>query len=76
MNVTIRSTSNFKEFDGRFYRMWVGTDDKGQEVVLWVLGLNFKPGSDLSEAERDLRTVPMSGLEMIHACGKEEIGPK
>lgn len=75
MKVTVESTETFKVFDGRYYRIWIGKDDKGQDVALWVLGVIFRPGADTSEAEKHLRTTPMTGLEQTHFCTREDIGP-
>lgn len=75
MKVTVESTKTFRPFEGRYYRIWRGRDQKGQPIVLLVLGVNLKAGSDMSEAERDLRSIPMTGFEQTIVCTKEDIGP-
>lgn len=75
MRITIESTENFRFYDGRYYRLWKGKDEKGQDVAAWVLGIAFQEGADISHADLDLRTVPMSGLEQTIACTRNDISP-
>lgn len=75
MKVTVESTDTFRKQDGTYYRLWKGKDAKGQNIALWVLGMSYQSGSDESEAEKDLREIPMTGLEQTIVCTRKDIGP-
>lgn len=75
MKITVESTDEFIPVDGRYCRVWRGTDSKGQKLALIAVRLEMEPKSDQSEMEKDLRPVPMTGLEQTWACTKEDIGP-
>ena len=75
MKVTVESTDDFQMVDGRYCRVWKGTDSKGQKVALIVVNLVMDPKADQSEMAKDLRSVPMTGFEQTWACTKEDIGP-
>jgi hypothetical protein len=73
MKITVESTDDFIPVDGRYCRVWRGTDSKGQKVALVTVRLEMEPKADQSEMAKDLRPVPMTGLEQIWACTKEDI---
>lgn len=75
MKVTVESTDDFQMVDGRYCRVWRGTDSKGQKLALVVVQLAMDPKADQSEMKQDLRPVPMTGLEQTWWCTKEDIGP-
>jgi hypothetical protein len=75
MKITVESTDEFIPVDGRYCRVWRGTDSKGQKVALIAVRLEMEPKADQSEMEKDLRNIPMTGFEQTWVCTKEDIGP-
>lgn len=70
----LESTDRFVDIGGNVYcRVWVGRDDKGQRVMLVVHHLQFEKGADLDAARKELRDVPMTGLEQTTVCTKEDV---
>lgn len=74
MKVTVESTDEFILVDGRYCRVWRGTDSKGQKLAIVGVRLEMDPKADQSEMQKDLRPVPMTGLEQTWVCTKEDIG--
>lgn len=75
MKITIESTEEFANFGGEYCRVWRGTDSKGQKVIAFVHHILSEKGADTTEMKASLRTVPMTNLEQMHVCTKEDIGP-
>lgn len=75
MKITVESTDDFQMVGDRYCRVWRGTDRKGQKLALIVVQLLMDPKADQSEMAKDLRPVPMTGLEQTWVCTHEDIGP-
>lgn len=73
MKITVESTDEFRLIDGRYCRVWKGTDTKGQKLAIVTVCLVMDHNADQSEMKKDLRDVPMTGLEQTWMCTRKDI---